>query len=667
MTTTISLPQLRISASQVETATQCPRKWWLQSVAKMPTPSSASNILGTVVHSVLDRYFSADDQGRDRMTGKPVDLYPKDWHIARDRYNPNKADGEITPAQQDLVKRLITEAEAHGMLERRPHRMIESDFTRPVMDGVSITGFIDLLHEDEVVDHKTTKSLRYAKSAQELTKNTQMLIYAYELLQRWREACPPHTPPRPDDTITLRHNQFIVDPKEPRVRKVEHPVRVDYIEQFWEGYIKPIAQHMQILKAETKEWKDIPEPSSVQEACAAYGGCPFRGICFNGESLDGYKKRVEQTSLVKAMLDKSPTNPLTAPSSPSILPSVPIVSGRKQPTTHLLQENEMSTVSTPRPSFLNMGQAVAAKAATAPAATTATAPAQSAVSFVAPVASKPTVQIAAAPQTTVVPTMDGLPNDIPPWANHACPTCKGTGFTKAGKPCRQCVATATMRKAADSTLPIRLPDEFTIETPGNGTVSWEAADGDGGLRVIPGQEEAFIASISGKPTVNVKGADPAPIAASEAPPAAEAPAPVAEKPKATKAPKTEPKAETEAEAVEKAKGGRPRKGFILIANAAHDVQLGGKKGSGRYAYRISSLLDEVVYPEACKTFGVQSALEIDVFKRWDFIRWMAPQIAEDFQGDIVIADDMTTGASDRRVFFEAIKGLAGDVFLGYTA
>ena len=106
---------------------------------------------------------------------------------------------------------------------------------------------------------------------------------------------------------------------------------------------------------------------------------------------------------------------------------------------------------------------------------------------------------------------------------------------------------------------------------------------------------------------------------------------------------------------------------MLIANAAHDVQLGGKKGSGRYAYRISTLLEETVYPEACKQFGVQSPLEIDVFKRWDFIRWMAPQIAESFEGDFVLADGLTSGASDHRVFFESIKGLVGDVFLGYTA
>jgi CRISPR/Cas system-associated exonuclease Cas4 (RecB family) len=49
----------KFSISQIENYELCPRKWWFQSVRKMPVWSKQSQVIGTVLHSVLERSFSS--------------------------------------------------------------------------------------------------------------------------------------------------------------------------------------------------------------------------------------------------------------------------------------------------------------------------------------------------------------------------------------------------------------------------------------------------------------------------------------------------------------------------------------------------------------------------------------------------------------------------------
>lgn len=101
---------LQISASQIETYNLCKRKWWLSRVRKLEEGSTKSQVFGTVVHAVIERYLLADDQGRvpcndcnatgwhrsqqqygpchwcDGAGKRPVDLYPEHWQVAKNRY-----------------------------------------------------------------------------------------------------------------------------------------------------------------------------------------------------------------------------------------------------------------------------------------------------------------------------------------------------------------------------------------------------------------------------------------------------------------------------------------------------------------------------------------------------------------------------------------------------
>src|SRR5690349_24175592 len=97
---------LVLSPTQLETADLCLRKWWLERVRKLPVPSIKAQVFGTVLHGVIERFLGADDLGNDPMTKRPVELYPKDWHIARNRFN-GESEGEVNPDEMDRIKRMF--------------------------------------------------------------------------------------------------------------------------------------------------------------------------------------------------------------------------------------------------------------------------------------------------------------------------------------------------------------------------------------------------------------------------------------------------------------------------------------------------------------------------------------------------------------------------------
>src|SRR6185369_11814492 len=86
---------LTISASQIATWDDCHRKWWLQRVAKLPEVPRGYLIFGTVLHACLERWCSADAQGRvpdpvpeclkGQRSGDPVDVFPPGWETVEEK------------------------------------------------------------------------------------------------------------------------------------------------------------------------------------------------------------------------------------------------------------------------------------------------------------------------------------------------------------------------------------------------------------------------------------------------------------------------------------------------------------------------------------------------------------------------------------------------------
>src|SRR5215831_13258658 len=309
---TAALDPLRpmvLSATQIETYNTCARKWWFKQVRKLPEPPRGNLTFGTVLHAVLERFLKADEFGNG-ADGQPVELFPAGWEYATDR--EGRRDGAPLPlAEQDQVRRLVAEAISAGVLERLPGRRVEKQFSIPMFErrtaqdqeneegigagegnpSVRLMGFIDLSHayrhedgtvEASVQDHKTSKSVKYLKSANALTKNTQLLIYAKSLLEELKAEGIPAP-----EKISLRHNGYAKDTHREVVRKTEAFVSPAEVEEHWET-CKQTAKRM-IGTRNAKNWFDIPDPARPQEACNAYGVCPYFDICSGKESPEHYE------------------------------------------------------------------------------------------------------------------------------------------------------------------------------------------------------------------------------------------------------------------------------------------------------------------------------------------------------------------------------------------
>lgn len=707
---------LTISASQVETFDRCPRAWWLSQVRGFKTFSSESQVFGTVLAAVAERYLLADDCGRDPKTGDAVDLYPHEWYIAKSRYPGQPPDGEIGISDQNLVKTLVKAAIDGGVLERKPGRKPESEFRRtvsktpecttckggrPVLgtdgkpipcpecngDGtgmhVQIVGFMDVAYADSVEDHKTTKSMKYAKSPKALQDNAQMLIYAKEIIARadadstlWPEG-------RPLSQVTVRHNIFCKDPDDLRVKYVEAIVTRDRINQYW-SHIQEDAALMVELRKRVDVWHECPEPNNYAKAtaCNAYGGCPFRELCAGRISEKGFEAWLdERAKQSRISVDKSVVVPVT----PIVTTPPPVM------TAQLMESIKM--IGDLKDKLLKKPTVTPSTVATIPI-NPVPAPATSAPATSAPVQG-PGITPPAAPVEQ--PAADEYPP--PPWANVECKACRGSGFNTRGEPCKICDLHAAKNGKKPSSL-------YDLDPQGDGIVVWiDKADTDNnGICKLPGstpaaevkvesrvdvtpaqakkpkaakteqistpitEAEPVVEKTTATPAANAAPAAtvdvvsvPAPVAQTEAKPAAVLPPAPQEAPAVSSesgeegdemiTPNPAP-----APAGEKRGRGRPLSGYTLLVNCV-PIKFTSKVF---YLHDVLKSLGERMVVEAKKTKPeIQSIADIDVFQRRDAFVRFAPEICEEFGSGFVVALGIGSSASDAKALLDAIRPYAG--------
>ena len=427
---------MRISASQDETYTRCKRNWWFAYPHRMPSIPKGDLDFGSVIHNVCERYLKADDTGRDRETGEPVELYPDGWDSVEDK----KGKRTISPVQSDLIKRLVAKAIDEGILERRPGRTVEQWFSRELVPDVKMVGKIDMLLPGEVQDHKSTKAMKWAKNEKKdspnyLGKSLQMLDYAHEAL-----VADPSL-----EVVRLRHNVFCKDPEQPIVRKVDVTVTKAQVMANWQRLMK-VAWEMQVLTQQDlaeDQWEDVPGPGEP-DACEAFGGCPFVRICCGVEAPAQYRKRTD--AQIK----------------------------NKNTQKAFTWEESWGKIETPEPdrsNDMNIFDKSKARQKAKKAGKTASTP--------APAAKPIDGSVAVIDDEIVVELIVG---NTPPWAQPSCPACKGAGFNKKGSPCRICDATS--KKAGG-----RTSLEFVVASDGEGNVVWEAKDGSmSGTAPLPNAE-----------------------------------------------------------------------------------------------------------------------------------------------------------------------------------
>lgn len=453
-----------LSPTQVEAWQRCKRYWWLKNVRKLPEIERASGTFGTVMHSVIERFLRADNLGRD-TNGNPVEIYPEGWQIARNRYDATKIDGTITPTDEATIKTLIAVAIESGVLERvgaDNDRAIEQEFTEellqlkcptckgesfvpcPTCDGglpeeiescpdgcidgrstcptcngdgkgdhIQVKQYIDYMLPDGIQDHKSTKSMKYAKSKEALRINAQMLINAHALLELRRKEALPEL-----EKVSLRHNVYCKDPNDQRVRKTEVFVTPEEVDTFW-SVLKEMAIEMSALRRSANGWKHCPDPVSHTTACNAYGGCSFMSICGGQESEEMYENRLAKQKEAAILLIANSTTILT-----------------KEATMGILDQLK--------------ARAAALASTTNPAPTPTT-----------PVTQPPT---SPTPQTVGVTS---VVVDAIPWADTTCTACQGLGFNTNGNPCKICDLRAMKGNGRPRV------ESFALENLGDGTTYWK--------------------------------------------------------------------------------------------------------------------------------------------------------------------------------------------------
>jgi len=619
---------ITISASQIDTYEDCARHWWLRRVLKLKEPPAAHFTFGTVLHSVIERWLSATDNGRvpgpdgatiaeglfqGQLGGQPVNLYPKGWMVATEM---DGSTAEVTPTEARQIQALVAEAIENGIIYRTPSMQLERSIRIAITENVQLVGYIDLFRAGterelpEIGDHKSygKGSVRYLKredpdSPNYLGKNQQLRTYAWvtSQLDGW------------NDSVRLRHNQY---PKfeGPGVTKVEAVLSPDEIAAHGE-YLHEVADRIE-RTSKVKEWSDVPGPTDTGKCAHWYGqACPFAQICGRTESPEVYQTRVAR------LLEQRTGSRL----------DLPLPTPRKRGTA-----KEASSVSI----FDRAKQQQAQQAARQEAAGTAGAVA--AVEQAPPAAPAPAIN-------------GGIPPAAPPsaiggapWANLNCRACKGRGLSSSGRACPICDATA--KKAGK---PTSMAYIIELDDAGKGVA-------------VAREEQAEALQKAGLPLEWIEADSPAQPAAPApvAPPVVatvqepftapvvmsperqavvetlvkQAPEPVQEAPKAPAA-----------KAAAGNKGGRPTVGVTLLIGA---VQL---RGPSRPTITSAEVLARFG-AELAADMGAESYWQLDTFKRRERLAQKADYIAGELARHVVVHPGIL-GNDDVGSLLQALMGL----------
>ena len=254
---------MRISPSQVNNYESCPRKWYFQSVCKVYPPTSDALKFGTEFHEAVEAYI-------------------KSGEIQTQNEN-------ITLMLQNAVKTL--EPIRERFLAGETH--IEETITGNVLDkyGITYLGKPDLvirskspegLKEITVLDHKTSKAEQWLKTEEQLSNDTQCNFYMHHFLKE------------NPDRLFIGHVQYLKEGTRgckitATAISMESHVRV------WHEIEDACAKMAALEKSYKDDYKAlISNVPMCQQACGAFGGCPFKPVCDTGFDLWELKKNFQE-------------------------------------------------------------------------------------------------------------------------------------------------------------------------------------------------------------------------------------------------------------------------------------------------------------------------------------------------------------------------------------
>ena len=660
--------KLYISASQLDSFTDCPRQWWFKRVMRLKETQKGYFTFGTVMHACIERFLAATENGRvpeatlaqtresalgpvwnegpldGQRPGDPVNLFPDGWETITEK-------GEtvsVTPNEALLIRKLVNSAIEKGIIARVEGQEVEREIKLPVIDGVILTGFADifrasssvshiqsgdrtgpfLLGTPELHDHKSfsESGARYLK--QPGPKDEGGNNIEIDAPYKRGDGTSPNSVGHNQQLLTyaaatsimdgyegpvlVRHNQYpkFDDPK--KVRYVDALVSRRRLIQHWAWIQEQAAEMVKVAKI--KLWTDTPGPRK-DDACQRYGGCPFVKICGMRETPEAYAEKVA------IQLSERAGQP-----SPNLN-----LSPRKRNKPGGKKEVGKDIFERVRNQKTKSAEPTAPAPAGAPAATEAL----------------------AGPAAQATAPVAGAPAAGAPWANPVCPACKGLGVNTKGRPCPIC-DTVAKKAGRPTSLSYNLSSV-------NGLWAAKARPESAQALLEAGAPLEWLQGAAQGTAVAPAGAAPATVPAkatkkqtkAEAPAAALAPAPepeaadeVEEEP--VEAEEAEEPVEAEAPAATvpagapktQAKAGRPRVGLTILIGAA---QL---RGPQRQSLTAQELLEQIG-AELAADMGAESYWALETFKRRDRIRQRAELIAERL-GKVVL---IVPGTSDPDVSF----------------
>lgn len=272
----------KLSASQLATYKDCPRKWYFDKVEGIERSETKATAEGTAIHSEVEGWY---------LNG-----------VAPTR-----------PTARALLSHLPKPGDGSIYVED------EVSLVWPSVEPVLVRGYIDLLWirdgmSPRVHDHKTTSQKRYIKTVDDLRTDPQVLIYG--LAARIRQAGLGY---RPSNTIENQWTYVVrEDPKTrpPHSEAVSFTQTLSELEEGLRLWSPTVTELVQIAKR-GKSPLNMAQTRADQSACYKYGVCPYNHLCpdFAG------RKEEPMSPDILARLAAASNSPMTVKTPEPVTPT----------------------------------------------------------------------------------------------------------------------------------------------------------------------------------------------------------------------------------------------------------------------------------------------------------------------------------------------------------
>lgn len=260
-------PLRRLSPSSIRAYERCPYMYHLRYNERVRTPSTAAQLLGRAVHTVIEMYYKEKRDGNDLDVEAAFDVLDDALDATLHELD-EEGRAEIEDLRElgyDLVEYYLDEVAPHI----RPHLIEERfSFNVPGVD-VPMVGYVDLVDQDgTVIDHKTAVS---PFPSDYLAHDIQLLTYSlgYNALRLGARQRPGQLPLI--DLLPPVRLDVLVKGEEITYQRLDFRYEQEHVEQYVER-VNAVAAG--IRTADFRPFWQIREPDP--DVCRY---CDFNSVC----------------------------------------------------------------------------------------------------------------------------------------------------------------------------------------------------------------------------------------------------------------------------------------------------------------------------------------------------------------------------------------------------